>query len=333
MRRWNELGRIAGSFLEASLRRLRGDPRSEHWTFKFAVLREFLDRTAAEVVDWPVEELRAGHDALAERRGFDLPVRREPDELEGVSVEWFVPQEGSVREESLIVFLHGGAYLFGSTTSHANLIGRIALDAGVPALGINYRLAPEHEVEAGREDVISVWKWLLEEGWSAEGMAFSGDSAGGGLSVSTAIELAERDLPTPAALALMSPWVDLTCSGASYSENEYYDYGTGDHIRAWRDLVVGERDAEDPVLSPLYGDLSVLPPTLVHYGSGELMADDCARFAGALEEAGVEVESKGWPEMVHAFHAFYEYLPPAREAVAALAASLAERTAPPSSEE
>jgi len=328
MSRLRQFGRIAGSFLEASFRRLRGAARSEDWTFKFAVLRGYLDRTADEVVDWPIEKLRASHDKMAERGGFELPVDREEEELGGVPVEWFRPEAGELREGALIVYLHGGAYLFGSTRSHANLIGRLALETGMPVVGINYRLAPEHELEEGREDVISVWRALVDRRWSPEQMAMAGDSAGGGLSVSSALELARRGAATPAALGLISPWVDLSCSSASYEENEYYDYGRSEHVRAWRDRVVGDREATDPIFSPIYDDLTQLPPTLVHYGGGELLADDCRRFVEELEEAGVEVDGVEWPEMVHAFHAFYEFLPTAREAISALADYLVGRAAP-----
>lgn len=308
--------RAAASLADVGWRRLRGQPKSEHWPLGFAVVRDYMRRSFEAARDFTPQQMRASQERMADNQSSDLPYERRRETISGVDCEWFRPADYGAPDGRLLVYLHGGAYLFGSTNTHAETIGRLAIEADLPVVGVNYRLLPEHTIEQARDDVLAVWEALLGRGWSADAMGLAGDSAGGALAVTATCALRDADRPMPARLGLISPWIDLHCDSPSYYENDDLDYGDADMFQRTAGIVRGGRPADDPLISPTYADLSGFPPTLVHWGDGELMADDCRRFADKLEEAGVEVTADSWPDMVHAFHAFAGVLPAAEEALA-----------------
>jgi acetyl esterase/lipase len=309
------------SFGETLWRRARGRPYVERWPFAFEVLWGMTRRNLFASRELSPRELRRRQEEMA--REPDLPLTRRTETIGEVDVEWFVPPKASSEPgDPLIVYLHGGGYVFGSPSTHASMIGRLATEAGVAALGIDYALAPEHDVGEARDDVVDVWQSLLAAGWQPERMAMAGDSAGGGLSLSTCVALRERDLPQPARLVLLSPWVDLQCDTPSYETYSDVDLGTAEMFREMARVASGDRAFDDPVLSPLHADLSGVPPTLIQVGGLEMIIDDCRRLGERLEAADVEVDWKAWPEMIHGFHMFDRVLPEADEAIAEAAAFL-----------
>lgn len=313
------------SLAETTWRRLRGESRADSWPFGFEVARGVMRRHFKDSRELEPRELRERQENLARRP--NLPVERVDDEVDGVDCEWFLAESGLDTEEAALVYLHGGGYIYGSTRTHAELLGRLAVRTRLPVLGVNYRLCPEHDVRDAREDVLKVHRELLEDGWSAENIVWAGDSAGGALAITSAIALREAADPLPAALALISPWADLHCDSPSYDENDDLDYGTGDMMRRVAEVVLDGQPADDPVLSPVYADLSGLPPTLMHAGGGELVVDDCRRLAEAMEARGVQADLHIWEEMVHAFHIFASVLPTAEQAIGELAAFLRSHVA------
>ncbi|MET3354335.1 UNVERIFIED_ORG: acetyl esterase/lipase [Xanthobacter viscosus] len=203
-----------------------------------------------------------------------------------------------------IVYLHGGGYMVGSVNSHRGLVSLLNRASGAQTLAVAYRLAPEHPYPAAVDDSLAVYEWLLET-TSPGSIAFVGDSAGGGLAVATLVAARSRGLPTPSSLALLSPFVDLTCSGASINDNAARDILIKEEMLAGLGgTYLAGGDIATPLASPLFADLAGLPPTIIHCSGSEALLDDSVRLARKLAMAGAAVEVKIWPGLPHVWQMF-----------------------------
>jgi len=197
-------------------------------------------------------------------------------------------------QRAVILYLHGGGYVFGSPRTHRNLVSRLSHVTGLPTLALDYRLPPVATLPAPIEDALAAYRHLLDEGHAPERIVVAGDSAGGHLALTLGLHAAEGDLPMPAALVLLSPWTDLTMSGASFTRNADVDPflpGIALH-RAARVALNGAGPA-DWRSSPLFAPeqlFAQLPPTLLQVGSTEVLLDDAIRTAERLAHAGVPTE-------------------------------------------
>jgi monoterpene epsilon-lactone hydrolase len=215
-----------------------------------------------------------------------------------------------------ILFLHGGGYAVGSTASHAVLMADLALAAQARVIGLDYRLAPEHPFPAALEDARAAWRWLMRSGTAPDRVVLVGDSAGGGLAVILAADLAARGEAQPAGVVTLSPWVDLTLSGASVQQNAHRDFiAVPERIGAFGRAYAGGLPLDHPGLSPALHPLPRIAPLLIHVGTAEILLDDARRLARRATEAGVHVTLEEWPDMVHVWHAMTLLVPEAREAV------------------
>ncbi len=214
-----------------------------------------------------------------------------------------------------VLYLHGGGYCLGSPTSHTALAARLARRAGAVAILPDYRLAPEHTYPAAIDDCLAVYRALLDEIEPAT-LALAGDSAGGGAALATACRARDEGLPVPGALYLLSPWTDLTGSGDSISSKADVDPMLKEpFLHEAASMYAGECPLTDPGVSPLFGRLDDLPPTLIQTGSDEILLDDTTRLAERLESAGVDVTVEIGDDLWHVYPAFAGYMP---EATAAL---------------
>jgi monoterpene epsilon-lactone hydrolase len=228
--------------------------------------------------------------------------------------EWLRPP--GVRPDAAVLYLHGGGYVIGSPRSHRHLAAAIARAAGTPALLLDYRLAPEHPFPAALDDAVAAYEWLLARGIAPARIVIAGDSAGGGLTVATLLALRERGLPRPGGGVCISPWVDLTGSGASYVTRAAADpIVTREGIEGMAQAYVAGGDRKSPLISPLFADLRHLPPLLVHVGSDEVLLDDARGLAEHARSAGVDVTLEEWPAMIHVWHWFLPMLDEAERAV------------------
>ncbi|MEU7468499.1 alpha/beta hydrolase [Streptomyces sp. NPDC044984] len=217
------------------------------------------------------------------------------------------PAEASGRGR--LLYLHGGGYVVGSPDTHAGLVGELARRAGLRALSVDYRLAPEHPFPAAVDDGLAAYRALLAAGTDPRDLVMAGDSAGGGLTLATLLAAREAGLPQPAAVAVFSPWTDLTLSGESIRSKEDADpLFTEADIRAYADLYVGTGDRTHPLASPLFADLTGLPPLLVQVGANEVLLDDAVRLAGRAGVADVEVTLEIGPGLPHVFQHHYGHL-------------------------
>jgi phosphinothricin tripeptide acetyl hydrolase len=215
-----------------------------------------------------------------------------------------------------VLYLHGGGYVIGSPRSHRHLAAAIARAAGTAVLLADYRLAPEHPFPAALDDAVAAYQWLLGHGLAPGRIVVAGDSAGGGLTVATLLALRDRGLPRPAGGVCISPWVDLTCSGATYATKAAVDpIVTRESVAMMAQAYAGAGDPKAPLLSPLYADLRGLPPLLVQVGSDEVLLDDALGLGERARAAGVDVTVEEWPAMIHVWHWFLPMLAEAERAV------------------
>lgn len=268
----------------------------------------------------PVEKARRHFEKIAGTfliRATGVEV--EQTQIAGVDVDWLRPK--NARKDKVLLYLHGGAYVMGSPRTHRQLVSHTARAAGVVAILPDYRLAPEHPFPAAIDDVVAVYRGLLESGFKPEDIIISGDSAGGGLSVATLLALRHAGVPMPAAAVLLSPFLDVTGSGESATTRADRDpwFDIADlHVVA-RYYCPDESEWTNPLVSPVFANVAGLPPMLIHVGDDEILLSDSTRLAEKLEAEGIEVELEIWPHMWHVFQMFHGKMPESKVAVKKIA--------------
>lgn len=244
---------------------------------------------------------RAAQDLLGRLSTPMVGMRWEPFELDGMKAAWVRPEWGHDPEQ-IILYCHGGGYTSGSLGYSRPLASKLSHVSGRETLCFEYRLAPEHPYPAAVEDALKVWDHLMHQGYGARDITVAGDSAGGNLALALLLRLKEEGRRLPHRLVLMSPWTDMTASGASYTERRAQDPSiTMEYIQAVRAAYAGPADWSDPMLSPLFGDLAGFPPTLIQVGGNELLYSDSERLAQRMQAAGVPCRLEEWTEMWHVF--------------------------------
>ena len=249
-------------------------------------------------------------------------VTRSADTLAGRPCEWHRPP---VSSGSVLLYLHGGAFMIGGPDTHRGICASLAKRAALEVCALDYRLAPEHPYPAARDDVVAAYQALLEVGYKPEQIAIGGDSAGGNLSLVGCLRIIELGLPTPAALVCFSPVTDFT-------GEQMHEPPAGDPLLhpSWVEQAAqlycpADLPRNDPGLSPLFADLSRLPPTLIQVGEDELLLGDSLRLAERAKAAGVNVRLERYPGLWHVFQAHVGMLRAADYAIARVAAFLRER--------
>jgi acetyl esterase/lipase len=240
-------------------------------------------------------------------------MRVEPVEADGLHLEWLIPE--SVDSERVMLFLHGGGWCSGSVDSHRAFAGRLAKNLRMRALHLTYRLAPEDPFPAGLEDCVAAYRWLRASGVSAANLVIAGNSAGGGLAVSTVLVLRDAGEAVPHSVVCFSPTVDLALTGSSIRRNGQHDLLTPAFLQAVSRWYMAGQDPYSPLISPLHADLHGLPPMLVMAGDHELLLDDAVGLASRARKAGVDVTLRIWPGLIHTFEQM-TLLPECQEAVA-----------------
>ncbi|GAC1398957.1 MAG: alpha/beta hydrolase [Chloroflexota bacterium] len=229
--------------------------------------------------------------------------------------------------DRVILYLHGGAYIRGSFASHRPLAARLSAASRIRALVLSYRLAPEHPFPAALKDAVTAYRWLLASGTQPEHIVLAGDSAGGGLCVSTLLALRDAGHPLPSGAALMSPWLDLAATGESIQTRAEADpWLDSERLQGAGSAYLAGADPRDPLASPLYAHLRGLPPFLIHVGKDEILLDDSTRFAAKAREEDIDVTVRIWDDMWHVFQAFAEVVPQGEESIREIGAFLRKRT-------
>jgi epsilon-lactone hydrolase len=273
----------------------------------------------------PLELSRANMDQLADILPMPADVDVTAADVGGVAAEWVVA--AGADDDRALLYLHGGAYTRGSVRSHRSFCGRLSVDTKARVLALDYRLAPEHPYPAAVDDATAGYRWLLDEGFDPQRLVVAGDSAGGGLTAALLLALGAEGDPRPAGAVLLSPWVDLTMSGASMEERAAEDPicspGSLARSAAW---YAGGEDPACPLISPLFGDLTGLPPLLVLVGTAEVLLDDSLRFAAAADAVGVDLTLVVEAGLLHVWPLF-PGVPESDAAVAQIGEWVRKRTA------
>ena len=226
-----------------------------------------------------------------------------------------------------ILYLHGGGYVVGSSNSHRPLAAQYSAAADATVYNMDYPLAPEHPFPAGLDAAVAAYRALLGQGIKAKNIVIAGDSAGGGLSLATALKLRDLNLEQPAGLFLMSPWSDLTLSGDSIRANAARDpMVRQDLLDQMSAMYLVNTPGTNPHASPAFADFNNLPPILIHVGTEELLLSDSIAVAHKAGLAGVECTLMIAPEMIHVWHAFFPMLATARTAIADAGAWIKAKT-------
>ena len=243
---------------------------------------------------------------------FGIKVRR--DNFSGIPGAIFTPRK-NVNTKSIIFYLHGGGYCFGSSlTTHKVGLTKLAKQTGSVCYSVDYRLAPEHQYPAALDDALTAWKHIVSQNPNCN-IILAGDSAGGGLSLALVMYLRDNNEQLPDGLVLFSPWTDLTCSGETYETKAKYDpMFTTNMTKDSANIYVPEDVKKtDPYISPLYGDFTNLPRTLVLVGGNEILLDDSRLFAQKAKESGVDIEIDIWPSMFHDWWLFGSFIPETKQ--------------------
>jgi len=312
----------------ARMRRGRGLPR---WTWTHEVILTGMKREFVRLapLSWSLQ--RRTWRAIALPSFAVRGARFERTRLAGMEAEWItprgVPRDPPTRDETVVLYLHGGAYLFGTIDEYRDFASRIAREAHARAIVLDYRLAPEHPFPAALDDAIAAYAALLASGIVAARVVVAGDSAGGGLTASLLVALRERGMPQPAGAVLVSPWVDLAARGGTLVTHQSHDFFSPELVEHWARTVLGGADATDPRASPARADLHGLPPMLVQVGGAEMILDQVVAFADRARAGGVDARLRVWEDCFHDWPLFAAVLADGRGAVEEIGAFVREVTA------
>ncbi|MEO8317344.1 MAG: alpha/beta hydrolase [Bradyrhizobium sp.] len=284
---------MAGSEIDSIRALLGSKPRPVGW----AERRQRLDEVGST---WPVA----------------ADVNCEAVDCDGVPGEWSLVADSDPSR--VLLYFHGGGYCSGSIVSHRRLVTEAGRAARIRTLAIDYRRAPEHPYPAAHEDALTAWRFLRKQGIAAQRVAVGGDSAGGNLTLALIARLRAAGEDLPGCAWLLSPWTDLTMSGATLQTKDTVDplihkaYLT-ELADAYAPAPV---DRRDPLISPLFADFAGFPPTLIQVGSAETLLADATRLAEAAGAANVGVTLEIWPHMIHAWPVWNAALEDGRRALA-----------------
>jgi acetyl esterase/lipase len=254
-------------------------------------------------------------DVTAEPRGVDTI----ETDAGGLPALWTVPK-GSIADRVLLC-AHGGGYCIGSMYTHRKLYGHLAKAVGCRALIVDYRLAPETTHPGPVNDMANAYRWLLDQGIAPNHIALTGDSAGGGLAITTLLQTRLMGLPMPAATMPLSPWIDMEITGESLASNREKDVLVQKEVvEIMAATFLGDGgNRRDPLANPLHADLRGLPPMYIQVGGDETLLDDSRRLTDRAKAAGVDVRLEIFPEMQHVFHFAAGNAPEADDAIHKLA--------------
>lgn len=281
-------------------------------------------RALRGMLDWQLTRPELGADPAT--RVEPVRFRRADGQVRG---EWVEAPGVSTRDDSVLLYVHGGAFVAGSTRSHRGLVAELSARTERSVFSLDYRLAPEHRFPAAADDVLRAYSWLLAQDIAANRIVVAGDSAGGHLALGLGPRARRAGLPMPAGIVAFSPVVDISMALSLEHEKENGQQGLfagADAGRATMSAYTRGAPADHPELTLTGDDLSGMPPVLIQASSTELLAADARHYAEALEAAGGDVRLRLWPRQYHVFQVAHRLSSSASEALDDAAAFVAEVT-------
>lgn len=235
------------------------------------------------------------------------------NEIKGIIISQY-----SEKSQKVILFLHGGAFILGSTRFYTELAYAISRTTKCDVFLLDYRLAPEYAFPCANEDAFNAYQYLIQIGYAAEDIIIAGDSAGGGLTLATLLSIRDKQLKLPKCAICLAPFLDFTFSAESIIKNRKKDYMLPINEALKSDVIryyLKEQNPNNPLVSPLFADFTGLPPMLIQVGSHDRLLDDSLRFAQKAKDNDVHVLLEIWDKMPHDFHLLVRILPEARRAI------------------
>ena len=276
----------------------------------------------------PLEDLPGAQEAMIAYCAAQWPalpdVEQEKVSCDGVAAIWHRPP--NTKAGKVVLYVHGGGYVWCSAESHAGIISRVASELQSETIALDYGVAPSRTFPGPVEEGVTLYEWLLESGYAPEDIAIVGDSAGGGLALAIVHALKSRQIPLPACAAVSSPHTDLTNSGESMDWVTSDRCVSRDGLDFCAELYLAGHDPRDPLASPLHGELSGFPPLLIQVGSREKLLSDSTRFAAKADAAGVEVKLEVYDGCMHLWQWWVPDAPEAKAAVGSIADFIASHT-------
>lgn len=287
----------------------------------------------ADLATWSVPEdggrptvatVRAGFERLGAQ--FPLPAWASVTEVDAGGAPALLIRADETPER-VVLFLHSGGFVLGSAAAYRSMCAGLAQAAAAEVVALDYRRAPEHPFPAALDDVVAAYRWLLERGTSPAQVCFVGDSAGGGLAVSALLALRDEGIPLPAAVVAISPLTDCSLSSASMTTHAERDPATSRGVLSWlTKQYLGDTEPTDPRVSPVFGDLTGLPPLLVLVGTEEVLLDDATRLVERARANGVDATLHLGVGQAHIWPLFAPVLAAGREAVELIGELVRRRT-------
>lgn len=303
-------------------------------------MSSWQNRVLSRVITLRIKRKPSGDDArnvaLIRAKLHRMPFYAQPTIPAGLIVEWvdggdskgeWLEWRSQARATPTVLYLHGGGYVACTPVTHRPITVALTTLLRGRVYCPDYRLAPEHRFPAAVDDAVAAYRLLLDEGIDPRHIVIAGDSAGGGLALATLIALREGGAPLPAAAVCLSPWTDLAGTGESLVTNTDRDamfYGDG--VRQASRVYLGDTPPEHPLASPLYADLTGLPPLRLYVSECEVLRDDSTRLVERARKAGVTAELVMEPDLPHVWPIFQRFLPEGRRTLRDMAAFIRKHT-------
>ena len=282
-----------------------------------------------------IKRLMSGRSTLQDTRRFieakgrpRLPpgVEMKPVRAHSFRGDWIRTPRSS--EALTLLYLPGGGFVLPASAQVPPMVARLCRATGARALLVHYRLAPEHPFPAGLEDCLAAYRYLLDIGTDPKSIVIAGDSAGGGLTLSTLLALRDDGDPMPGAAVVISPFTDFSFGGESRFSNARHDpMLPSEGMRQMNALYLDDALHDNPLVSPVFGDFRGLPPILAHVGSTEVLLDDTRRVGERAVSQGVDFRVEVWDQVPHVWH-IWPFLPETTAAIARIGEFVAECTQP-----
>jgi len=261
-----------------------------------------------------IHQVRAAYNAMQAKQPHPEDVSLTSVDMGGVPGLLITPDE--LKTDAVVMYIHGGGYLVGSPEGYTGIGGNYAKLVGARVYLPDYRLAPEHPFPAPIHDVLRAYEWLLEQGIAGKSIVLAGESAGGAMVVSVMVAARNKGLALPAGGVAISPWANLEHTGASMFNRDGYDPACSrESLNLLARSFLGEALPNHPMASPVFADVTELPPIMIQIGENEVMLSDAMRLATHLGDHRVRVTLEVWPGMFHAWHFYATILPEAMQAM------------------
>ncbi len=281
-------------------RRISSGAKRSTWSLSTELSQKTMRKTIDHSLDWGMEWYRNLQEMSSRSFKNDKTIDSEKEVLNGVKVEWFRPEEPVSTQ--VIIYFHGGGYVYGSTDTHRPFINRLVKEAKTIVVSVAYRLAPEHPFPTAHNDAFSVYEAIIgEKGYDAKQIILMGDSAGAALCTGILLKLKEEKELMPKSAVLISPWVEPKATGGSIIENDAFDIGGQDFLLDCADKYLQGADEKNPLVAPIYADLSGLPPMLIQVGKAEILLTQVQKLKNKALEDSIDLTYTEYEDMFHTF--------------------------------